>query len=113
MRPDLAQQTFEVTIGELRRLAKGIEPDEMTRSHTQLRSSLVMQGESTSARANALASDWYHLGRLRSLEEVSRAIEAVTIPDVLDYLRAFPAENFTVLVIGPKPLDTGALEAGK
>jgi predicted Zn-dependent peptidase len=113
MRPDLAQETFEVTIGELRRLAKGIEPDEMTRSQTQLRSSLVMQGESTSARANALASDWYHLGRLRSLEEVSHAIEAVTIPDVLDYLRAFPAENFTVLVIGPKPLDTGSLGAAK
>ncbi|MBL7141214.1 MAG: insulinase family protein [Planctomycetes bacterium] len=109
-RPELAQQTFDMTVSEIRRLADGIEPDEITRARTQLKSALIMQGESTSARANALASDWYHLGRLRSLAELSDAIDATTATDVLQHVRDHPARDFTVLVIGPKPVDTGILE---
>ena len=109
-RPELAQQTFDMTIGEIRRLADGIDDDEMDRAKTQLKSALIMQGESTVARANALASDHYHLGRLRSLAELSDAIDATTADDVLQHVRTHPAGNFTVLVIGPKPVDTGSLE---
>ena len=107
--PDRAQQTLEVTIGELRRLAEGVEPDEMARARTQLKSALIMQGESTTARTNALTSDWYHLRRLRGLEELSKAIENVTVDDVLEYLNNFPAEKFTAVIIGPEPLDMSAV----
>ena len=109
-RPDLAQETFEKTVGEIRRLEEGITDEEITRARTQLRSALIMQGESTASRANALASDWYHLGRLRGLEELSRAVRGVTVGEVMEHLRAFPARDFTVLTIGPEPLDTGVLE---
>ena len=54
-----------------------------------------------------MAADWHHLRRLRSLEEISAGIDAVEIDDVLAYLRDFPAENFTILTVGPKPLDFG------
>jgi predicted Zn-dependent peptidase len=69
-----------------------------------------MQGESTSARANALASDFYHLARVRSLRELSDAIDATKADDILDHVRQHQARDFTVLVIGPKPIDTGILE---
>ncbi len=111
--PENAQETFDVTVGELRRLAEGIEPDEMARARTQLKSALVMQGESTSARANAMASDWYHLHRLRSLQELSQAIENVTVEEVLGYLKDCPAENLSVLLIGPEPLKTGEQESSE
>lgn len=104
-----AQETLEVTVGELRRLSKGIEKTEIDRARTQLKSALVMQGESTSARANALAGDWYHLGRLRSLEEISAAIDAITIDQVLEYLHTHPAHDFTILSIGPEPLNVVAI----
>jgi len=107
--PRKAQTTFEVVLGELRRLGEGIEPDEMARARTQLRSSLVMQGESTHVRAAALAQDWYHLGRLRSLREISDHIEKVTAEEVLGYLAEFPAKGLTLLVIGPEGLDAGLL----
>ncbi len=110
-RPEVAQQTFDVTVGELRRLAEGIEPEELARAKTQLKSSLVMQGESTSARAQALATDWHHLGRLRSLDEISEATDAVTADEVIAYLKDCPAERFTVLVLGPQEIDTGATDA--
>lgn len=108
-RPDLAQQTLEVTVGELQRIGEGIEDEELQRAKTQLRSALVMQGESTSARAGALARDWHLLERPRTLEEISSAVQAVTRRDVMEYLAAFPANDFTALVLGPDPLKTDIL----
>lgn len=110
--PEKAQETLDVTVGELRRLAEGIEPAELARAKTQLKSGLIMQGESTSARSGALAADWYHMGRLRGLDEIAADIDRVTIDDVLAYLAAFPAEDFTLLYIGPETIDVGVLTEG-
>ncbi len=102
--PQRAQETLDVTVGELRRLAEGVQEDELARARTQLKSALIMQGESTLARADALAGDWYHLGRLRSLEEISSAIDAITVEDVMKYITAYPADDLTTLTIGPDEL---------
>ena len=107
-RPEVAQETFNVIVRELQRLAEGIESDELARSRAQLKSALIMQRQSTVARASALAADFYHLARLRSLAEMSQAIDAVTAEDVLAYLKDFPAKDFTTLVIGSEPIDTAA-----
>ena len=64
---DRAQETLTVTLGELERLEEGIEAEEAERVQAGLKSSLIMQEESTSARAGTLASDWYYLGRVRRL----------------------------------------------
>jgi predicted Zn-dependent peptidase len=55
--------------------------------------------------ADALAGDFFHLGRLRALTELSQAIDAVTVEQVKQYVHSFPAENLTVLTIGPKKLE--------
>ena len=103
-RPEVAQQTLDVTLGEIRRMGEGVTEDEMARARTQLKSSLVMQGESTPARAHTLASDWYLLGRLRTLREISDSIDGVTAGEVAEYMKAFPPSPLTVLVIGPEAL---------
>ncbi|MCD6377977.1 MAG: insulinase family protein [Planctomycetes bacterium] len=107
--PQRAQETLTVTIDVLQNLQKGIEQDALSRAKTQLKSALIMQGESTSARADALAGDFYHLGKLRSLEEISAAIEAVSINDVMEYLQVYPVKNLTMLTIGPEKLDSTIL----
>ena len=109
--PEKAQETFDVTVGELRRLGQGVTDDELACARTQLKSSLVRMGESTGARAEALSSSWYHLGRLRGLDELTHEIDTVTADDVRAYLHDHPAENFTVLVIGPEPVDAGAADS--
>lgn len=109
-RPERAQETFDVTVGELARLAEGIEESELATAQTQLKSGLILQGESTSARAAALARDWHQLGRLRSLEEIADAVDTVTTERVLACARAHPARRLTVLTIGPEPVDTRGME---
>jgi predicted Zn-dependent peptidase len=106
-RPEHAQETYDVTLGELRRIRDGIDEDELARARVQLRSSLVMQGESTLARAGALVSDWHLAGRLRTLEEIASAIEAVTREQVLEALTAYPPAEMTALVLGPDPIELG------
>ncbi len=103
--PEKTDETFRVTTGELRRMGQDIQSREMDRAKTQLKSALVMQGESTSARADALAGDWYHLGRLRTLEEISRAVENVTAGDLARYAESYPPDNFTILTIGPRRIN--------
>ena len=107
--PERAQQTLEVTVAVLRGLRQGVHDDELERARTQLKSALVMQGESTSARADALAGDYYHLRRLRSLSEIAAAVEAVKAGDVREYVEAFPPAPLTMLTIGPKALDESVL----
>ena len=41
-----------------------------------------MAQESSMSRSGALASDWYFLGRVRPLEEIAAALDALTPEDV-------------------------------
>ena len=89
---------------ELRRLRDGVTDDEIDRVKAGLKSSLIMQEESTSARAGAIATDWYYLGRVRSFDEVQAAIDGLTPAGVVGYVERFPARALTLVTLGPKPL---------
>ena len=102
---DRAQETLDVTLAELTRLKDGIEEDEIDRVKAGLKSSLIMQEESTAARAAAIASDWYFLGRVRSSEEIQAAIDSLTPKLVTDHLARFPIRDVKVVTVGPKPLN--------
>jgi predicted Zn-dependent peptidase len=108
-----AQETLDVTLGELQRLQEGIEKEEVERVQAGLKSSLIMQEESTSARAGTLASDWYYLGRVRSFDEIESAINALTPRKIVDHLRRHPPSDFTIVTLGPKPLQLKRSLAGK
>jgi predicted Zn-dependent peptidase len=103
-----AQETLDVTLAELRRLQDGIDPEEVARVQAGLKSSLIMQEESTSARAGTLASDWYYLGRVRSFDEIQSAVNALTPEGIVAHLCRHPPRDFTIVTLGPKPLRLSA-----
>jgi predicted Zn-dependent peptidase len=100
--PDKAQQTLDCVIGEFNRLSEGISEEEVDRAKVGLKSALILQSESSSSRAGAVASDYYILGRVRSLDEIKDRIEATSVDSVLTFLRNNPFSDFTVVTIGPK-----------
>jgi len=102
---DRAQETLDVTIGELNRLAKGIEESELDRLKARIKSALIMQHESSAARSMSLARDWYHLGYARTLGEVGRLIDDLSSRGINAYLAEHPPTNFTVVTLGSRPLD--------
>ncbi|MBN1395354.1 MAG: insulinase family protein [Pirellulales bacterium] len=107
---DRAQETLEVTIGELTRLAKGIENAELDRLKSRIKSALIMQHESSTARSASLARDWYHLGYARTLDQVGRLVDRLSGESINAYLAEHPPCDFTVLTLGPRPLKMPATE---
>ena len=102
---DRAQETLDVTIAEIDRLARdGVEAEELETMRAGLKSSLVMQQESSMSRSGALASDWYYLGRVRSLDEISAALDALTPESVGSHAAAIDLNAMTILTLGPNAL---------
>lgn len=99
-----AQETLDVLLAELERVHQGVEESEFSRAVVGLKSRLVMQGESTNARASSLAHDLYNRGSARTLDEVRDQIDAVTLDDVNAYLASHKAGPFTIVTLGPKGL---------
>lgn len=99
-----AQETLDVTVDELRKLGRGIEQSELNRLKARIKSSLIMQQESTSARSGALGRDWYHLGRARSLDEVGKLVDALSADTINEFLEKNPPNDLMVVTLGPEPL---------
>jgi predicted Zn-dependent peptidase len=106
--PDKAQQSLDVMLGELRRVrtAEGaVARDEFERAVIGMKSRLVFSGESSGARASAIARDWVKLGRVRTLEDLTRDIDAVTLDGVNKHLQSRAGlGDFTVVTVGPGAL---------
>jgi predicted Zn-dependent peptidase len=100
-----AQETLDVTFAELLRLREGVLAEELTRLKARIKSGLIMQQESTSARSGAIAREWYHLGRVRTLEEVGRMVDELTSTMINEYLEQHPPQDFTFATLGPTPLE--------
>lgn len=103
--PEKAQETLDVIMDQFKRLGEGISREEIERARVGLKSSLILQSESSSSRASAIAGDYYMLGRVRSLDEIKNKIETTTVDSVLEFLRNNKFKDFTVVTIGPKPID--------
>jgi predicted Zn-dependent peptidase len=100
-----AQETLEVVMAELRRLAEGIAQDELDRLKAKLKSSLIMQQESSPARSNSIAADWYHLGRVQTVDEVRAIIDGLSRDRINLYLASHPPRDFRIVTVGEKPLE--------
>jgi predicted Zn-dependent peptidase len=100
-----AQETLDVTLGELVRLAEGIHAGELSRLKARMKSSLIMQQESSVSRSGAIARDWYYLGRVRTLDELGRLLDGLSCESINTYLADHPPRDFTVVTLGPNPLE--------
>lgn len=101
---DRAQATLDCFITELHRFTQGITADELSRAKIGLKASTIMQAESTSGRAGAIAHDFFMRGRIRTLEEIKTAIDTVTLDQVNAYLKKNEPGPFTIVTVGPKQL---------
>ncbi|MEM9789463.1 MAG: pitrilysin family protein [Planctomycetota bacterium] len=99
-----AQETLDVLAGELRRLAEGVTVDEFERAIVGLKARLVMQGESTAARAAALARDLFVHGKPRALGALAAQVDAVTLDDLNRFVADSAPTAMTWVTIGPEAL---------
>ncbi len=105
--PEQGHECLEVIVNELRKLEQdGITADELSRAKIQLMSENVMRSEGSGSRMGALAHSWWYERKLRTIQEVKAAIDAVTEEQVLSVLHRFsPLNPLTVAAIGPLERD--------
>jgi predicted Zn-dependent peptidase len=100
-----AQETLDVLVEELLRLQEGVGEEELQRLKARIKSQLIMAQESSGARSSQIAWDWYHLNRIRSLEELSSIIDGLTCQSINQYLVDHPPRDFRVVTLGAQQLE--------
>ena len=102
--PQKAHETVEVTLGELRKLEQGgVRQDELERAKTVLKSRVIMAGENTRVRRNAIGSGLWYEGMVRTLDEIRTLIDAVTADQIQLLARRLEiSSRFTLAAIGPR-----------
>jgi predicted Zn-dependent peptidase len=106
--PERAQESLDVLRAELARLtspAGAVTPDEFRRAIVGMKSSVIFSGESTGARASALAADYHRRGRARSLAEIASEIDRVTLDQVNAHLATRAGAAQTIQTLGPTALN--------
>ncbi|MBS0192055.1 MAG: pitrilysin family protein [Phycisphaerales bacterium] len=109
--PQRAQESLDVLLAEMQRIqtpAGAITEEEFRRAVVGMKSRLVFSGESSNARASAIGSDFFRIGRCRTLDELSREVDQVTLEQVNDYLRRRRTGTLTIQTVGPQPLNPPA-----
>lgn len=105
--PERAQESLDVLVAEMQRLSTPegcVTPEEFARAVVGMKSGLVFSGESTGARASALATDMFRLGRPRSLQEIAAEVDAITLEQLNAYLATRTLGRVTIQTVGPEPL---------
>jgi len=100
-----AQETLDVMVQELVRLGEGIEQAELDRLKARIKTSLMMQQESSRSRSASVAADWHHLGRVRTLDELSDILDKLSAQSINAYLAAHKPGDFRIVTLGPEPLE--------
>lgn len=100
-----AQETLDVMLGEIRRLPGTIQEAELERVRARAKSALVMQQESSAARAGGIARQWYHLGTIRTLADELARYDRIGVAPVEDWLARNPVVDLSVVSLGREPLE--------
>jgi predicted Zn-dependent peptidase len=104
--PERAQESLDVLMSEILRIGEGnVTEEELTRAKTGLKSRLIFSGESTGARAGAIAADQINLGRPRSLDEIIGKVNSVGLDELNSYLKRRQIGVPTIQTLGPEALN--------
>ena len=92
-------QVIDLSLEQLEDVKNNINDDELQRSKTQLKSSLLMGLESTSTRMKMLGNTWLQYGKLVDIEWERKSIDAITIDMVQNIAKEIFKGRMTLAVV--------------
>ena len=99
---DKAAEMLPVICDEVVKLQAGVSPQELQRAKNQIKASLLMSRESSSAIAEWIGRHLLCYGRYKPALEIARQIDEVTMGDVMRVSRSFTGrKDLTVTALGP------------
>ena len=100
-----AAETLSVLKAELKRMPTDVTEEEVERAKIGFKSHLIMDQESTGARARELLDDVYFHNRIIPVAEVIQRIDAVKAADVRAFGASHPIEPCTLVTLGRDALE--------
>lgn len=100
-----AQESLDVMVAEINRLNEGVTESELSKLKVQMRSGLIMSQESSRSRTSSMGGDFFHLGRVRTLDELDEIINGMTVDKINGYLANLSPHQFDMVTLGKTPLE--------
>jgi predicted Zn-dependent peptidase len=100
-----AKETLQVMKNEFARLGEDCSDEEVQRARIGVKAHMLMDQESTGARARELLDDVFYEDRIVPLQEVIAKIDRVTTADVKRYWTSHPFEPYVLVTLGEEPLE--------
>jgi predicted Zn-dependent peptidase len=100
-----AEETLAMLVQTIDSLGQGVLDEELKRLKNRIKTALIFEQESCVARSNQIASDWFHLGRVPSREELVAQIDALTVDNLLQYFDENRPGPFSLVTVGSQPLE--------
>ncbi len=97
--PDNAVECIQVMLNELGG-GEPLKPEELDRAKVDLKTKVIMQSESTSARASSMAHDYWNLKRVRTISEIKSGIDSVSLDLINAYNKSYPVQKMTLVTLG-------------
>jgi len=100
--PDKTAQVEKIVRAEMKKLKKGIQPNELQRAKNRALTSLVFSAETPFNRFRQLMHQWAVRRELLTPEEMKARVQSVKLQDLHDLIEEFPLDTPGVLVgFGP------------
>lgn len=100
-----AEETLVMLMQTIDSLGEGVREDELDRLKNRIKTALIFEQESCVARSNQIASDWFHLGRVPTREELVSQIDGLTAEQLLRYFEEHRPDRFSLVTVGSQPLE--------
>jgi predicted Zn-dependent peptidase len=100
-----APTVIELILKEIRRIKKqGMKRRELEFFKRQVKGQILLGADDIESRMNSLAVNEMVSGRYRSVEDIIRDVESVSLDSVHDYIETFfDLDKLGLLVMGPVP----------
>ena len=99
-----AAETLKVIQDELKRLGEDLNKEEVDRAKIGFKAHMLMDQESTGARARELLDDIYFENRVVPVQEIVQRIDAVGLEDAKNYWNSHPFDPYALVTLGRDPL---------
>ncbi len=102
--PKNAKETLQVSLDTISSLGENLSEEELIRAKNNLKSGILIRGETSLARSSNIAFDMWQLGYNREKEFIIDSIDKVTSDDIKNYLQKYPYKNYTIVSLGKKEI---------
>ena len=100
-----AAETLDVMRSVMTDLTGSITEAELSRAKTDLLSGTVIARETSIAKTSSALNDWQNFGKVRSVEDITNAIQSVSVADLDKFAAEWKYAEHSLLTLGKERLD--------